>query len=114
MKQVDIQPLFESAGRTLTHRVVTVGSYDTATGQVTNTTSDDSFTGIFTNYSDKSLGTMRLEIGERFCLMDASTVGTRPKVADFIVDGSDVYSITDCQVVQWGSEVIAYLCRIRK
>lgn len=89
--------LITKFGQAVTLRVVTVGTYDPATGTASNSTADHSGYGTLFDYKQSEIdGTLIKEGDQRLLLSPYKTDGAAmpvPTTTDKIVIGSTVYTI---------------------
>lgn len=109
--------LIAKFGQVATFRKVTVGTYNTATGKVTNTTSDTSVKIVLLDYNMalKNKPDSLVKDNDRKVLMAASSIAVNPSTNDLIIIGSDTYTITSIpEILNPGGTVLMYEFHVRK
>lgn len=99
-------------GQVVTLRRVTPGTYDPATGAVSNTTSDVSRYGVVFDYSDglsNMAGTI-IQQGDKRLLMEAGTI---PDMNDVVLVGGVQYGIAGIKEVNPAGTVVLYDIQLR-
>lgn len=100
-------------GRDVTLRVVTAGTYNPATGTVSNTNADETRKAAIFAYSkgeQHQAGTL-IQANDKKAYMDAN--GTTPDVSHKVVIDSVVYSIISVDELKPATVAILYTLQVR-
>ena len=95
-------------GKSITLTSVTTGTYNPATGSVTNTTSSATVKAIVEDYSYQDSGFTEglIKVGDKKFTVAAIDLSSAPKPGDTITLGSSTYSVI--RVIEtWSGEQIA-------
>jgi hypothetical protein len=100
-KAVDKVAKVKGMGVNVVFRRVTPGSYNTSTGVVTNSTTDETVKGIFQSISDR-------EVNDRKCLISAAAVSNVPTTKDQVVYDGIIYQIISVETVAQAGIDLSY------
>lgn len=98
-------------GATITVRYVTLGTYQTATGDAVDTTTDVPTKGIWQDYKAKEVRGL-IQEGDRRLLLAASGLAV-PTPQDRIVDGGVELEIVTVEQVRSGELAALYIVQTR-
>lgn len=94
-------------GTSVSVRVLTAGSYDTATGAATDTTADTSVKAALRDVrANEVMGLVQL--GDRVATVAASALAAAPRPQDRLVIGSSVYEIVEVMTYRAQDSDAAY------
>lgn len=101
-------------GRPVTYKRLTVGAYDPALGESTNTLTDYSVNGFM---SERNLG--QLENGQNYTFarviyISAEALGFEPAADDRILVGSDLYTVQSYRFYSSGAQDALYEITLSK
>ena len=94
-------------GVNVVFRRVTPGAYNTSTGVVTNSTTDETVKGIFQSISDQEVNDL-VQSNDRKCLISAASVSNVPTTKDQVVYGGIVYQIISVETVAQAGVDLSY------
>lgn len=105
-------------GKTVVLRRVTPGVYDPATGAASVTTADQPAIGALFDYDPRDSGKgftpeTLIQAGDKQCLLSPSGV-TAPEPGDFIVDGSDTWTVLNVKSVNPAGTPVLYELQLRR
>jgi hypothetical protein len=93
-------------GGDVTVRIVSAGSYNTTTGAINETESDDEIKGVLTDVSLREVNEL-VQAGDKR-LTIAATANGAPETKDRVVIGSVVHQIIQVNTVEQDNEAIVY------
>lgn len=106
--------LLQSAGRSVTLRIFTAGTYDLSTGKETSTSSDQTRQGVLFDFAagkTTERGNL-IEGTDKRLILDAKN--TAPSMKDEIVVGSDIYKIISIGEIDPAGTPVIYDLHLRK
>lgn len=100
-------------GTSVTIRTVTPGTYQTATGDATDTSSDAVVKGFWEEYRATEIIGL-VQQGDRKLTLAAKDLSAAPRVhKDKVVDGGKEYEIVSVEEVRSGDEAAIYVLQCR-
>lgn len=108
-------PLIQRFGNPLAVDSIVNGSFDPATGSLSQSTSQTISDGVVLDISNSNDGFSMVEAGDRKLLMDATPFSSEPKVNDVVTyfDGK-VYVIKEVLPLNPAGVAVIYTCRVGK
>lgn len=104
--------LINDKGKTLTLRKVTEGTYNPATGSVSNTTADTSTYGMMLNFKDQDYDGTIIQRSDRKVVLRVD--GVVPEIQDQIIEGGDTYRVLNVRTIEEAGTDIVYILHVRK
>lgn len=104
----------EGLGATVTLTKVTPGTYDAATGSVTNTTATYSAPGIVEEYVGEELILGLAAAGDKKISIPSAALSVVPMPSDIVTAFGTAYAIVSVQVQRGGDTAIMYILQGRK
>lgn len=112
IEEKDVVGLIRAIGKNLTLRVVSGGSYNAATGQLSGgSQTDNTVKGMLLSYSDSQRDGEMVQKGDRKAVLEADTL---PSIQDILIDGSDEYEIINVTQIESNDSDLVYVCQIRQ
>lgn len=106
--------LINKFGKSVTHTIVTEGTYDPITGDVSApSTSTEIPKAILEDFNGTDYLSGLVEKGDRKLMIPASGYG-EPKPNDRFTVGSDVYTVVAVETVWSGEQAAIYISQVRK
>ena len=106
-KAVNKATKVKGMGVNVVFRRVTPSAYNTSTGVVTNSTTDETVKGIFQSISDREVNDL-VQSNDRKCLISAASVSNVPTTKDQVVYGGIVYQIISVETVAQAGIDLSY------
>lgn len=99
--------ILKSLGADVTIRFVTVGSYNTATGAVAETTSDTELKGVIDDVSKSEVNSL-IQADDKRLIISADDVAAAPGTKDRVVIGSTVFQIIAVNTIEQDNTAITH------
>ena len=106
--------LLNKYGKSVSHTIVTEGTYDPITGDVSGgSTTVGVPKAVLEDYPGEAYASGLVEINDKK-LMIAAQGNTEPKPNDRFTVGSDVYTVVAVETIWSGELAAAYISQVRK
>ena len=102
----------KQAGGDVTIRYVTAGSYDTATGTISTTTSDTEAPGVLENVSLNEVNDL-IQAGDKRLTIAADDVTPAPETKDQVVISNVVHQIVSVELNEQDGTAMSYVLVLR-
>ena len=99
--------VIDALGADVTIRYVTAGSYNTATGAITETTSDTAIKGVVQAISQREVNDL-IQASDKRLIVAAKELATAPETKDRVVISTVVHQIIQVQTVDQDNTAITY------
>lgn len=94
-------------GGAVTFRLITLGTYNTATGKVAETQSDTTLQGVLQDVTEREVGDL-IQAGDKRLTVAALDLPAAPKVSDRVVIESVSYQIISVSTVEQDNKAITH------
>lgn len=106
--------LLNKYGKSVSHTIVTEGTYDPITGEVSGgSTTVGVPKALVEDFNGTDYTSGLIEIGDRKLTIAASG-NTEPKPNDRFTVGSDVYTVIAVEIIWSGEQAALYVSQVRK
>lgn len=100
--------LMAKFGGEVTIRTITTGAYNTTTGAVSETTSDNEIRGVLEDVNAREVNEL-VQAGDKKLIIAALDLnGTTPDTSDRVVIGAIVHQIIEVRTIEQNNEPITY------
>lgn len=106
-----ILSLLKQMGKPLTLKKRVYGEYDPDTGRPEATETSYTVQGAIIDNRDYMHGP---QLGDRKALLAGKDIKAVPALDDQIVEGDFSYNIVDVHKISKGTEVVAYVCQVKR
>ena len=94
-------------GVDVTLRRITLGSYNTSTGEIAETASDSTVKGVFEEGTQREVNGL-VQADDRKCMISASSVSNVPTTKDKIIYNSVTYQVISVKTVSQAGVDLSY------
>jgi len=106
-KAVDKVVKVKGIGADVILRRITLGTYNTTTGVIAETTSDTTVKGVIDDVNDREVNDL-IQVNDRKCLISAASVSNIPTTTDRIIYSSVNYQIISVKTIFQAGVDLAY------
>jgi len=94
-------------GGEVTIRTITTGAYNTATGAITETTSDNAIKGVLQDVNAREVNEL-IQAGDKRLLIAAADTAAVPTTRDRVVISSVIYQVIRVTTIEQDNTAITY------
>lgn len=107
------QKIIDDIGKDVTLRRVTQGAFNTTTGALSSTTSDETVQALFLNFRNSQVDGSQIKMGDRKIVIAAQNV-TKPETDDLVISNSKTFRIIQVIEVEENDKNLIYTCQARE